>query len=129
MNTGKGKKDGKEAPVPSLASIVAKIRRALRNQGTYTDDLDIAVRTTAGAYRAFLTAQRDVARLGSTYYETKSREGNRKYMPHPAIKTMKDTQEMVQSGLKLLGLTMDSLTSTDYDPLEKLVDSVNSIKR
>lgn len=122
-------KTSSKTQIPTIASIVAKIRRALRNQGTYTEDLDIAVRTTAGAYRAFLIAQNDVSELERTYYETKSREGNVKYVPHPAIKTMKDAQDMVLDGLKTLGLTLQSLSTTDYDPLDKLMEDVGSIRR
>jgi len=112
-----------------MRSITAKIRSALKSQGTYTKDLEMAISTTAGAYRAFLIAQNDVAELDKTYYETESREGNLKYVPHPAIKTMKDTQGMVLDGLKTLGLTLATLNTTDYDPLEKLVDDINMIDR
>ena len=128
MATNSIKTSGK-TQIPTIATIVAKIRRALRNQGTYTEDLDIAVRATAGAYRAFLIAQNDVSALDRTYYETKSREGNVKYVPHPAIKTMKDAQDMVIDGLKTLGLTLQSLSTTDYDPLDKLMEDVGSIRR
>ena len=116
-------------PVPSMRSITSKIRSALKSQGTYTRDLEMAISTTAGAYRAFLIAQNDVAVLDKTYYKTESREGNLKYVPHPAIKTMKDTQGMVLDGLKTLGLTLATLNTTDYDPLEKLVDDINMIDR
>lgn len=118
-----------KSPVPSMKSITSKIRNALKSQGTYTRDLELAINTTAGAYRAFLIAQNDVARLDKTYYESKSREGNLKYVPHPAIKTMKDTQGMVLEGLKALGLTLATLNTTDYDPLEKLVDDIGRIDR
>ncbi len=115
--------------IPSITGIIAKIRRALKSQGTYTEDLDIAIRTTAGAYRAFLIAQKDVSELECTYYLTKSREGNVKYVQHPAIRSMKDTQGMVLSGLKSLGLTLESLSTTDYDPLDKLINDVGNIRR
>lgn len=115
--------------IPGIKSISQKIKKALESQGTYTSDLDIAITTTAGAYRAFLVAQNDVMKLERTYYETESREGHVKYVPHPAIKTMKDTQTMVIEGLKTLGLTLSTLTTAGYDPLEKLVDDINKIDR
>lgn len=113
--------------IPALSTIVTKIRRALKSQGTYTEDLEIAIATTAGAYRAFLVAQEDVVSLDKTYYETMSREGNIKYVSHPAIKTMKDTQSMVLEGLKNLGLTLNTLTTGGDDPIADLEEKMRRI--
>ncbi len=82
----------------------------------------------AGSYYAFLLAQTDIEKLTCSYVEEKTRENNIKLVPHPAFKTLKDSQESVRKGLRELGLTLSTLTVDDEDELGKLIDDVESVK-
>ena len=114
--------------LPDLEEIIEQIRDSLRSQGTYSTDLELAIKTVAGAYRAYLIAQNDVSKLKKTYIRTRSREGNLRYEAHPAIKTLKDTHEMVLNGLKSLGLTMQSLVVTESNPIDRLADEFSKLE-
>ena len=112
----------------TVKSIKSKIRSALKRQGTYSKDLEICIGTAAGSYYAFLLSQRDIESLKRSFVEEVSREGNKKLVPHPAFKTLKDSQESVRKALRELGLTMSTLVVDEDDELGKLIDDVESVK-
>lgn len=106
----------------TIMTIKSRIRKALKNQNTYSKDLETCIAMAAGSYYAFLLAQEDVGKLTTTFVEEKTREGNSKLVPHPAFKVLKDTQEMVRRSLRELGLTLGTLSTGDNDPLEDMLD-------
>lgn len=106
----------------TIVTIKSRIRKALKNQNTYSKDLETCIAMAAGSYYAFLLAQEDVGKLTTTFVEEKTREGNSKLVPHPAFKVLKDTQEMVRRSLRELGLTLGTLSTGDNDPLEDMLD-------
>lgn len=106
----------------TIVTIKNRIRKALKNQNTYSKDLETCIAMAAGSYYAFLLAQEDVGKLESTFVEETTREGNSKLVPHPAFKVLKDTQEMVRRSLRELGLTLGTLSTGDNDPLEDMFD-------
>ena len=103
-------------------SIKNKIRKALKNQNTYSKDLETCISMAAGSYYAFLLAQKDIGILTCTFLTEITREGNEKLVPHPAFKVLKDAQEMVRRSLRELGLTLGTLSTGDNDPLEDMLD-------
>lgn len=106
----------------TIVTIKSRIRKALKNQNTYSKDLETCIAMAAGSYYAFLLAQEDVGKLTTTFVEEKTREGNSKLVPHPAFKVLKDTQEMVRRSLRELGLTLGTLSTGDNDPLDDMLD-------
>lgn len=62
------------------------------------------------------------------FIEEISREGNIKLAPHPAYKTLKDSQESVRKSLRELGLTLSTLAVDDNDEMSKLVEEVDSVE-
>lgn len=105
-----------------ITNIKSRIRKALKNQNTYSKDLETCISMAAGSYFAFLLAQRDIENLTCTFLTEITREGNKKMVPHPAFKVLKDTQEMVRRSLRELGLTLGTLSTGDNDPLEDMLD-------
>ena len=112
--------------IQSISNIKSKIRKALRNQKTYSKDLETCIGMAAGSYYAFLLAQQDIEKLDCTYVTEKSREGNDRLVPHPAFRVLKEAAEMTRKSLRELGLTLNTLSTDEDDPLEDLVNSVGT---
>lgn len=110
----------------SLQKIELKIKKALRNQKSYSKDLDTCITMAAGSYYAFLVALEDIKKLDKSYVIEKSREGNDRMVPHPAFRVLKDTQEMVRRSLRELGLTLGTLSTEDEDALEDMLNRVEA---
>nr|DAH28484.1 MAG TPA: terminase small subunit [Caudoviricetes sp.] len=110
----------------SLQKIELKIKKALRNQKSYSKDLDTCITMAAGSYYAFLVALEDIKELDKSYVIEKSREGNDRMVPHPAFRVLKDTQEMVRRSLRELGLTLGTLSTEDEDALEDMLNRVEA---
>ena len=111
-----------------VSTIKTKIRKALKNQGTYTKDLETCIGMAAGSYYTFLLAQKDIENLECTYVIEYSREDKERMVPHPAFKVMKDSQEMTRKSLKELGLTLSTLISDDTDEFDRLVKKINEVE-
>ena len=111
--------------VTTVGNIKSKIRKALKNQNTYSKDLETCIGMAAGSYYAFLLAQQDIESLSCTFVAEKSREGNNRLVPHPAFRVLKDASEMTRKSLRELGLTLNTLSTDDNDLLEDLVDAVD----
>ena len=107
-----------------LKRIESKIRKAVRNQGNYSKDLEVCISMAAGSYLAFTLALRDIEGLERTFVSEVSREGNTRLVPHPAFRVLKDAQEMVRRSLRELGLTLGTLTGDEDDPLERMMEDV-----
>ena len=108
------------------ARIEARIRKALKEQQTYTKVLDMNVTLCAYSYcvmvEAFTTLQSD----GITITET-TREGNEKTNANPAARIFFDAQEAARKALRELGLTFQTLASSDDDEVMDLINDVNSV--
>lgn len=111
-----------------VSTIKTKIRKALKNQRTYTKDLETCIGMAAGSYYTFLLAQKDIEKLECTYVIEYSREDKERLAPHPAFKVMKDSQEMTRKSLKELGLTLSTLISDDVDEFNDLVKRVSEVE-
>ena len=110
--------------IQTVSNIKSKIRKALKNQKTYSKDLETCIGMAAGSFYAFLLAQQDIEELPCTFVSEKSREGNERLVPHPAFRVLKDASEMTRKSLRELGLTLNTLSTDDDDPLEDLMNDV-----
>lgn len=108
-----------------LDDIKEKIRAAMESQGTYTGDLDLCISLCAGSYIAFKIALNDIAKKKKSYVIEISREGNKKLVAHPSFKVLFDSLEVTRKQLRELGLTLQTLSSSDDDEVNDLINEVN----
>lgn len=108
-----------------LDSIKKTIRTAMESQGTYTEDLDLTITDCAGSFMAYRIALNDVTKLKKTYLIEKSREGNKKYVMHPAFPALFKASANFRQSLGSLGLTLQTLSASDKDEVNTLMDAVN----
>lgn len=108
-----------------LDDIKGIIRTAMESQGTYTPDLDLCVTLCAGSFIAFKIALGDIIKKKRSYITEVSREGNKKIVSHPSFKTLFDALEVTRKQLGELGLTLRTLSSSDDDEVNDLMDAVN----
>lgn len=117
----------KKDVIGSVEDLAEQIREAMRNQGTYSPDLEFAVINAATNYRLLLIARKDVSKLSKTFYLTYTREGHKDYKEHPLVKTIDRVQSSCSASLKVIGLTLEQLHISEDDPFMKLIESVNNI--
>ena len=98
-----------------LDDIKEKIRAAMNSQGTYTSAFKIALNDIAKKKRSFVTEV--------------SREGNKKLVAHPAFKVLFDALEVTRKQLRELGLTLQTLSASDDDEVNDLINEVDKIDR
>ena len=111
----------------TVRSLKNKIRKALRQQGNYSKDMESAIYLAAGNLFAYELA--DLESLECSYVSEISREGNERLVPHPAFKTFKDASESVRRSLRELQLTLATLEgTTEGDELDELVSAVNKVE-
>lgn len=122
-------KSQKAAAIPTVDELAEKIREAMRNQQTYSADLEFAIVNAATNYRLLLIARKDVSKLSKTFYLTYTREGHKDYKEHPLVKTIDRVQSSCSASLKVIGLTLDQLHVADDDPFMKLVEGVANIAK
>ena len=115
--------------IPTVDELAEQIREAMRNQGTYSPDLEFAVVNAATNYRLLLITRKDVSKLSKTFYLTYTREGHKDYKEHPLVKTIDRVQSSCSASLKVIGLTLEQLHVSDDDPFLKLVEGVNNIAK
>ena len=113
--------------IPTVDELAEQIREAMRNQGTYSPDLEFAVVNAATNYRLLLITRKDVSKLSKTFYLTYTREGHKDYKEHPLVKTIDRVQSSCSASLKVIGLTLEQLHVSDDDPFLKLVEGANNI--
>ena len=53
----------KKEVIPTVDELAERIREAMKNQGTYSPDLEFAVINAATNYRLLLIARKDVSKL------------------------------------------------------------------
>ena len=115
--------------IPTVDELAEQIRDAMRNQGTYSPDLEFAIVNAATNYRLLLIARKDVSKLSKTFYLTYTREGHKDYKEHPLVKTIDRVQSSCSASLKVIGLTLEQLHVAEDDPFLKLVEGVTSITK
>ena len=111
----------------NLPSIEAKIRKAMREQDTYTKSMDIAISLAAGAYFSFLTA-RDSLVDGKLIKTELSREKHKRFVISPAYTVMITSAELTRKYLRELRLTRATIEGDTGDEFTELIDSVSSVK-
>lgn len=120
-------KKKKAEVIPTVDELAEQIREAMRNQGTYSPDLEFAIVNAATNYRLLLITRKDVSKLSKTFYLTYTREGHKDYKEHPLVKTIDRVQSSCSASLKVIGLTLEQLHVSDDDPFLKLVEGVTNI--
>ena len=113
--------------IPTVDDLADQIREAMRNQGTYSPDLEFAIVNAATNYRLLLITRKDVSKLSKTFYLTYTREGHKDYKEHPLVKTIDRVQSSCSASLKVIGLTLEQLHVSDDDPFLKLVNGVANL--
>lgn len=108
-----------------LDSIKNIIRAAMKSQGTYTEDLELTISDCAGSFIAYRIALGDIVKLKKSYLIEKSREGNKKYVMHPAFPALFKSSANLRQSLGSLGLTLQTLSASDKDEVNDLIDAVN----
>ena len=109
-----------------LEDIKYKISKAMASQGTYTPDLDLCIELCAGSYMAFRIALSDISKSRmKSFVKEKTREENTKLVAHPAFKVLFDALETTRKQLRELGLTLQTLTATEDDEVNDLINKVN----
>jgi hypothetical protein len=114
-----------------INKIKSRIRKALKEQGSYSKDMESIIELTAGNFVAYYLALRDVESLTESYVVEMTREGNEKLTPHPAIKTLRDTTEIIRRCLRELRLTVATVDpdNDDYeDGINDLTNTVESVR-
>lgn len=108
-----------------LDDIKKRILLAMESQGTYSSDLDLCIELCAGSYLAFKIALKDISKKNiKSFVKEKSREDNTKLSAHPVFKVFFDASESARKQLRELGLTLQSLSSSNDDEVNNLIDAV-----
>lgn len=110
-----------------IKAIEQKIRRAMREQKTYSKAMEITISLAAGSYMAYMKARDEVARLDSVCTIRKSREGNEYKVVNPEFYVMQDAAEQTRKALRELRLTRATIEGgSDEDEVDKLIEAVNN---
>ncbi|MDR2057647.1 MAG: hypothetical protein LBP83_05090 [Dysgonamonadaceae bacterium] len=108
-------------------TLASRIKKTLKEQGSYFTGLDAMIEITAGNMYAYFLIMDDVESLDSAEITEKTREGNDKKRIHPAIRELRDQSEMVRRCLRELRLTIATVEGVSDDDMGDLMDSVNSV--
>lgn len=73
--------------------IEKKIRKAMREQGTYSKAMEISISLAAGSYMAYLKARDEVSKLDKVCMTRISRENNEYKVVNPEFSVMQDAAE------------------------------------
>lgn len=114
--------------LPSINTLKNRIKKALKNQSSYSEGIEILIEQTAGNLYAYGLALRDVEGLDESFVIEKTREGNEKLAPHPAIGIMRNQSEMIRKQLRELRLTLATVGGIDGDEMDDIINSVDSLK-
>lgn len=112
----------------SINTLKNRLKKALKNQGSYSDGIDILIEQTAGNLYAYNLALRDVEDLEESFVIEITREKNEKLTPHPAIGVMRNQSEMIRKQLRELRLTLSTLEGVDGDELDDMYKEIEAIK-
>lgn len=110
----------------SYDSIVKKLRKAMREQGTYSKAMEISISLAAGSYMAYLKAC-DAIKDMDICSERKSREGHVYKIINPEFTVMVDMAEQTRKALRELRLTRATIESgSDEDEVDQLIKEVEN---
>jgi hypothetical protein len=114
--------------IAGINTIKKRLKKALENQGSYTEGIDTLIEMTAGNLYAYYLALRDVEYLETSCVIEITREGNEKPAAHPAIKILREQSEIVRRQLRELRLTIATMEGIGDDEFSDLIDEVNNVK-
>lgn len=117
-----------EKKLASINTLKNRLKKALKNQGSYSEGIEILIEQTAGNLYAYNLALRDIEDLEESFVVEITREGNEKLAPHPAIGIMRNQSEMIRKQLRELRLTLATVEGIDGDEMDDLIDSVESVR-
>lgn len=118
----------KEKKIPKITTLNSRIKKALKDQGTYFPGMDFMIELTAGNMHAYYLILRDVEKLTTTDIIEKTREGNDKKQTEPSLKSLREQSEMVRKCLRELRLTLATVEGVGDDEFEDLIDKVNNVE-
>lgn len=111
----------------TLKSIEQKLRKAMKDQKTYSAAMEISIGLAAGSLLAFFKAREDVEKLGECCSIRMSREHHEYKVPHPEFKMMLDAAEQSRKYLRELRLTRATIEGgSDEDDVDRLVKEVEA---
>jgi len=107
--------------------IEAKIKKALKEQGTYTPALDMIITSCACSYCVMISAYSDIEDNDVTGVEL-SREEHETKKANPACRVFFDAHESTRKALRELGLTLSTLVSSEDDEVSDMIGAVNEVR-
>lgn len=105
------------------------IRDAMISQGVYSPDLELFISKFAAVLLKSDIADNSVLKLKKSYLKEISREGNEKQVAHPAFKVASDSDSMTLAYFREACLTPKTLSTSDKDEVDELINDVNKIDR
>lgn len=107
--------------------IEKKIRKAMREQGTYSKAMEISISLAAGSYMAYLKARDEVSKLDKVCMTRISRENNESKVVNPEFSVMQDAAEQTRKALRELRLTRATIEADDEnDEVDELIKKVEN---
>lgn len=111
----------------TLKNIETRLRKAMRDQKTYSAAMEISISLAVGSLLAFLKAREDVEKLGECCSIRMSRERHEYKVPHPEFKMMLDAAEQARKYLRELRLTRATIEGgSEEDDVDRLVKDVEA---
>jgi hypothetical protein len=124
-----GKKDSENKRKKDYKLIVSKIKRAMKEQDTYTSSMDLTINLAAGVYCLWQESNESLQKDGINIKE-KSREGYTRHLVNPAYMVMYNSAELTRKYLRELRLTRATIegeaAEDEYKELTTKVESENS---
>lgn len=117
-----------EKKTPKVSTIKSRLKKILKDQESYTADLDFMIELTAGNLYAFMLIIQDIENLKAVTLIEKTREGNDKKQVEPVLKALREQTETTRRCLRELKLTLATIEGVGDDDMDDLIDSVNSIE-
>lgn len=108
----------------SYENIEKKIRKAMKDQGTYSKAMEISISLAAGSYMAFLKAREAIIDMPICTTRM-SREQHEYKVLNPEYGVMSDMAEQTRKALRELRLTRATIEGgAENDEVDELVKSV-----
>jgi|WetSurMetagenome_2_1015567.scaffolds.fasta_scaffold31885_2 hypothetical protein len=112
-----------------LDAIKRKIRKAMKEQETYSPAMDITIELTARNYLFFLMASDGLIKSGKLTVNERTRENHIKKVVAPEYATCSDCTDKIRKLLRELRLTRATIEGgAEIDDLTELSDKVADIK-
>ncbi len=103
----------------NISENIENIRKVLIDRGDYGADMESLIELAATDLYALKLAQIDLSKLKKSYVIEKSREGNKKYVPHPVFAILKSASDSLRKTLTSLNLTLSQVDRTKPEPKEE----------